>query len=266
METPIDKSWMKLSRSNPKYDQGVTAFLDYAYSHEKWVEEGMIICPCKVCGLHRDRLVRSEVNWHLLRYGIKQHYTVCPKCKTLRWKTQGGKGDKKNKKKIPWKVLRYFPLTPRLQRLFMSSMTASIMRWHSEEHVKDGELRHPADSEAWKHFDQTHESFNVDSRNVRLGLATDGFNPYGNMSANHSTWPVLLFPYNIPPWKCMKEPYTFMSLLIPGPKSPGNDIDVYLEPLVDELKTLWETGVQTWDISTKQNFQMRAAVMWTIND
>lgn len=74
------------------------------------------------------------------------------------WKTQGGNGDNKKQKKIPWKVLRYFPLTPRLQRLFMSSKTATDMRWHSENRVKDGELRHPADSEAWKHFDQIHES------------------------------------------------------------------------------------------------------------
>ncbi|KAM7513551.1 hypothetical protein LguiA_003134 [Lonicera macranthoides] len=72
---PIDKSWMQLSRSDPKYDQGVAEFLDYAYSHDKWVEDDMIICPCKVCGLNRDRLVRSEVHWHLLRYGIKPHYT-----------------------------------------------------------------------------------------------------------------------------------------------------------------------------------------------
>ncbi|KAM7482196.1 hypothetical protein LguiB_006779 [Lonicera macranthoides] len=72
---PIDKSWMQLSRSDPKYDQGVTEFLEYAYSHDKWVEDDMIICPCKVCGLNRDRLVRFEVHWHLLRYGIKPHYT-----------------------------------------------------------------------------------------------------------------------------------------------------------------------------------------------
>ncbi|XP_061995063.1 uncharacterized protein LOC133712962 [Rosa rugosa] len=65
---------------------------------------------------------------------------------------------------------------------------------------------------------------------------------------------------------CMKEPYIFLSLLIPGPKSPGNDIDVYLRPLIDELNTLWEYVAETYDISTKQNFQMRAAVMWTIND
>lgn len=36
-------------------------------------------------------------------------------------------------------------------------------------------------------------------------------------------------------------------LLIFGLKQPGNDIDVYLAPLVDNLKTLWEVGVKVYD-------------------
>ena len=28
---------------------------------------------------------------------------------------------------------------------------------------------------------------------------------------------------------------------------PGNEIDIYLKPLVDELKELWEEGVETYD-------------------
>lgn len=131
----------------------------------------------------------------------------------------------------------------------MSFKTAGDMRWHFDNHVKDGLLRHPADCEAWKTFDQTHESFALDPRNVRLGLATDGFNPFGNMNIGHSTWPVLLFPYNLPPWMSMKEPYIFMTLLIPGPTGLGNDIDVYLRALIDELKMLWESGVNTYDVS-----------------
>ena len=57
-----------------------------------------------------------------------------------------------------------------------------------------------------------------------------------------------------------------LSLLIPGPKSPGNDIDIYLEPLVEELKVLWDLGVETYDASSNQTFQMRAALLWTISD
>ena len=46
-----------------------------------------------------------------------------------------------------------------------------------------------------------------------------------------------------------------LSMLIPGEKAPGNDIDVYLEPLIDELKELWDNGVETNDASIKKNFK-----------
>ncbi|XXG84911.1 hypothetical protein AAC387_Pa11g0115 [Persea americana] len=140
------------------------------------------------------------------------------------------------------------------------------MRWHKEKRVNDGVLRHPADAEAWKEFDKMHNSFSQDPHNVRLGLASDGFNPFSNMSTSHSIWPVLLVPYKLPPWKCMKSHFFIMSLLIPGPKSPGNEIDVYLRPLIDELKELWEDGIQTYDAHSGTNFRLHAAVIWTIND
>ncbi|CAL2254664.1 unnamed protein product [Prunus armeniaca] len=57
-----------------------------------------------------------------------------------------------------------------------------------------------------------------------------------------------------------------MTLLVPGPKAPGKKLDVYLRPLVDELKELWENGVQTYDKMSESTFNMHAAVMWTIND
>ncbi|KAF7149717.1 hypothetical protein RHSIM_Rhsim02G0149700 [Rhododendron simsii] len=63
----------------------------------------------------------------------------------------------------------------------------------------------------------------------------------------------------------MKQSYSIMSLLIPGPIAPGRDIDVYLRPLIDELKELWERGAVTYDASTPQTFRMHVAVMWTIN-
>lgn len=148
----------------------------------------------------------------------------------------------------------------------MSSKIVVLMRWHAEGRTKDGALRHPADSEAWAILDNRFPQFAADSRNVRLGLASDGFNPFGTLSISHSTWPVVLMPYNLPPWLCMKQPYFIMSLLIPGPCAPGNDLDVYLQPLIEELKDLWSDGLITHDASTKQNFVMRTAVIWTISD
>jgi hypothetical protein len=63
----------------------------------------------------------------------------------------------------------------------------------------------------------------------------------------------------------MKDPYMITSMLIPGPKAPGNDIDVYLQPLIDELIELWG-GVEAYDASAKCKFTLKAALLWTIND
>ena len=132
----------------------------------------------------------------------------CPVCGEPRYKMG----------KIPQKVLRHFPLMPRLQRLFFSRHTSVDMRWHKEKRLhEDGVLRHPADSKVRKDFDNQYPWFAQDARNVRLALATNGFNPFGTMSNSYSMWPVVLVPYNMPPWKCMKESFFMMSLLIPGP-------------------------------------------------
>ena len=53
-----------------------------------------------------------------------------------------------------------------------------------------------------------------------------------------------------------------LSLLIPGPKAPGQDIDVFLQPLVEEL----EEGVPAYDMHTRQHFTLKAMLMWGIHD
>jgi len=40
----------------------------------------------------------------------------------------------------------------------------------------------------------------------------------------------------------------------------GNDIDVYMQPLITELKELWEKGVETYDDSKNDVFMMRACL------
>ncbi|KAL8124215.1 hypothetical protein AgCh_012013 [Apium graveolens] len=154
----------------------------------------------------------------------------------------------------------------RLKRLYMSSRTNEHMSWHAKYPAKDGELNHPADGQAWKDFNKAHPRFASEPRNVRLGLSTNGFNPFGHSAVPYSCWPVIVTPYNLPPWMCMKQPYMFLSLMIPGPTSPGKNLDVYLRPLIDELKVLWKDGIQTWDVLTQTNFNLRAALMWTISD
>ena len=106
-------------------------------------------------------------------------------------------------------------------------------------------------------IDRTNTDFALDARNIWFSLSTDGMNPFGEMSSGHNTWPVTLCIYNLPPWLCMKRKFIMMLVLIPGPKQPGNDIDVYLRPLVEELLLLWhEEGVRMWDKYKQEDFNL----------
>ena len=74
-------------------------------------------------------------------------------------------------------------------------------------------------------------------------------------------WPIVVTPYNLPPDMCMTTPYMFLSCIIPGPKNPKNMIDAYLQPLIDELKMLWDVGVNTFDVSCGETFRLHVALM-----
>nr|GFA97108.1 hypothetical protein [Tanacetum cinerariifolium]GFA97114.1 hypothetical protein [Tanacetum cinerariifolium] len=65
-----------------------------------------------------------------------------------------------------------------LQRLYKSSHTVKEMTWHATgKCTKPGKMQHPVDGKAWKDFDTKYSDFAAEPRNVRLGLAADGFNP-----------------------------------------------------------------------------------------
>ncbi|XP_021718897.1 uncharacterized protein LOC110686603 [Chenopodium quinoa] len=193
-----------------------------------------------------------------------ENLDACPKCGVDRYKREGSNPNRK--KWPPAKVLWYLPIIPRFKRLFSIKKDAKNLVWHAQERKKDGYIRHPADSKQWKHIDDTFPEFGKEARNLRLALSTDGMNPYGTLSSQHSTWPVLLSIYNLPPWLCMKRKYIMLSLLISGPKQPGNDIDVYLEPLLEDLRLLWDKGVPMFDAHTSTNFTLRTMIFCTVSD
>ncbi|XP_016683822.1 uncharacterized protein [Gossypium hirsutum] len=177
----------------------------------------------------------------MLYWGDQKNQQCCYVCGQSRWmnrNTEDGNEDENDaqSKKKPIKILRYFLLIPRLQRLFMSSKTTESMTWHHDGLTDDGLLRHPTDSLAWKSFDSKFPSFASDPQSVRLGLAFDRFNPYKIMSTAYNTWPVVPVSYNLPPWICMKQSFFILSMIIPEEKGPENDIDIYLQSLIEELK------------------------------
>nr|AAM08512.1 Putative transposase [Oryza sativa Japonica Group] len=224
-----------------------------------------------VCPLGLEKIHACPNDCILYRGEEYENLEACPVCKALQYKIRrddpGEVDGQLTKKRIPAKVMWYFPIIPRLRRLFRNKGNARMMRWHAEERQQDGMLRHPVDGSQWRNIDRKFKDFGKDARNIRFGLSTDGMNPFGEMSSGHSTWPVTICIYSLPPWLCMKRKYIMMPIIIQGPKQPGNDIDVFLRPLVEDLKLLWKKeGVPVWDEDKQEEFNLLALLFVTIND
>jgi len=54
--------------------------------------------------------------------------------------------------------------------------------------------------------------------------------------------------------------------MISSPKQSGNDIDVYLSPLIEDLKLMWDQGVEVFDGFASETFKLHAMLFCTIND
>ncbi|XP_042962390.1 uncharacterized protein LOC122296653 [Carya illinoinensis] len=117
--------------------------LPHSYEESRSLERGLGFKYHKIHACPNDCILFWKENSEL---------NSCPICKASRWMpTTNGTWV------IPQKVLRHFPLKPRLQRLFLFTKIAADMRWHKEQRVNDeNNLRHPANSESWKTFDADH--------------------------------------------------------------------------------------------------------------
>ena len=189
----------------------------------------------------------------------------CPKCKSSRYLEVDSCDGQKRQSTVPVKILRYLPFIPRIQRLYMTEESAKQMTWHKHGvRYHPEKLVHPADGESWTHFDGKHRDKAEDARNVRVALATDGFQPYGMGAAPYSCWPVFVIPLNLPPGVIMQRKNIFLSLIIPG--NPKDNMSVYMEPLFDELARAWDQGVRTYDRATKTNFNMHVSYLYSMHD
>ncbi|XP_074373878.1 uncharacterized protein LOC141714245 [Apium graveolens] len=137
--------------------------------------------------------------------------------------------DGKERVNVPTKVMWYFPIIPKFKRMFISESTAKLKTWHVNQRSQDGHMRHPADSPSLRNVDYRWPTFGNKPRNIQLALAAD--------------------------------------VLVSGPQERGNNIDVFLQPLIDDLKKLWEEGEpNVFGVHTKSFFTLKAILMWTIND
>ena len=170
-------------------------------------EAKKIVCPLDL----PHEKYHACINDCMIYRGEDAKRTTCSECDQS-WYKRG--------KKEPRKVVWYFLITPRLQRYFIDAKEAKLMHWHAERKKPDDDeekvvdldedvmLTHPSDASQWKALDLEFPFFGGNPWNIRLGISTDGLNPFGNQSSNHSNWPVFVWPFNLPPG-CARRGSTF---------------------------------------------------------
>jgi hypothetical protein len=174
-------------------------------------------------------------------------------------------GNDEKQRRIPALVMWYLPVVNRLRRMFPSPKEVVLMTWWDDEcTVGDDEIAHPGDGTQWQRFDDKHKEFSADPRNIQFGLSTDGMNPFNERTSDHNTWPVILTMYNILTWLCQKRKY-LLTILIQGLKQVGIDIDMFLEPLMQEIERLWRHREPMYD-AFRKDFICRAMIFITTND
>jgi hypothetical protein len=90
------------------------------------------------------------------------------------------------------------------------------MDYHARKKFEDGVLRMPADGYAFKEIVAKLPEFTDEPRNVRLSLATDGVNPFGQLRSVYSVWPIFVINNNIPPWMSINREHIMLTMIIPG--------------------------------------------------
>ncbi|GJX82310.1 putative transposon, En/Spm-like protein [Tanacetum coccineum] len=264
----MDKSWMRTSRTKKQYIDGVEAFIKYAVHNLQKMrninprgnkQQFMMPCPCTTCLNHIEHKV-EEVQFHLFKYGIDLSYT--------KWDKHREKDEQATTAQIPVNATTEFLDDTDYNMDFGSEIptdgptTVEIINATKEsfdeedlakflELLLDAEkplykgcldfiklsaivkLLNLKDSQAWHIIDEKFPEIAKDPRNLRLGISADGVDVNSGTRHHNTQEMISMF---------------------------------FLESLVDDLHTLFETGVDTYDASTKENFNLRVVVLWTIND
>jgi hypothetical protein len=67
-----------------------------------------------------------------------------------------------------------------------------------------------------KYIEERWPIFKEEPRNVRLLLAADGVNTFGELRSTYSLCPVFVINNNLPPWMSIKREHTMLEMIVSG--------------------------------------------------
>ena len=88
------------------------------------------------------------------------------------------------------------------------------MDFHAKNRSQDDVLQMPTDGSAFRCIEEKWKIFKEETRNVKLLLAADGVNPFGELRSTYSVWDVFFINNNLPPWMSVKREPTMLAIIV----------------------------------------------------
>ncbi|XP_057993073.1 uncharacterized protein LOC131174052 [Hevea brasiliensis] len=254
-----------------EFIEGIEQFITFAKQHPEWMDGDKLKCPCnhRNCQ-NRNYADENTIRLHLMKHGFMPYY--------YKWILHGEPHISNiNSQNI--NVMIEEPVqevdsstSNTYEQMVMDAAGRGFFQDVMEEPLNPSaqklyDMLQAASQEVWPGC-ETHSQLSVVIRMLNIKaehhLLERCFDDICQLMKE--VLPVIVTPYNLPPWLCMKDVYMFLTVIVTCPRNPKDKLDVYLQPLIAELKQLWEVRVETYDASKKNNFNMRVVLLWIISD
>ena len=90
------------------------------------------------------------------------------------------------------------------------------MDYHARNRSQDEIMQMHVDGSAFKEIEGKWPYFKEEPHNLKLSLAANSVNPFGEMRSTYSVWPIFVIKNNIPPWLSIKREHIMLTLIVPG--------------------------------------------------
>ena len=201
------------------------------------------VCP-KCCSIYKLAECYETVNGkkcladrlcNYIEYPSHPHQSKRVKCNTpLMKRVKVGN----TYKLAPKKVFQYCSIEHSLQLLIERKGFIDKCNLWRNRSIPENMLADIFDGEVWKSLNNGDGAFLNSPCNFCFTLNVDWFNPYKH--TKHSSGGIYLAIQNLPRADRQKIDNIILVGMIPGPKEPEKDINSFLSPFVEELKTLYE--------------------------
>lgn len=207
----------------------------------------------------------------LLFYGKYAELKSCKFCGHQRYDERGK----------AFRIATYISIASILRTMFESPEFAKEVRAHEEAYqemktrcaqedisLDDWVMDDIWYSPGWFHLfreEWTSEKDELDPRHIAICLSTDGIAAFETSSV--SLWPITATILNLPPLLRNSFRYLIVTGMVPGERgSSVEDINSFLQPVVDELSELYVDGFECYDAHTQEVFRCHVKLVYFVTD